>query len=289
LSTSDPAAESGASSELGEPSEPQIDATVAHPARIYDYLLGGVDNFEADREAAERGAEAVGGMAVAQAQVRAQRRYLGRAVRWLAADAGIRQFLDIGTGIPNSDNFHRVAQDIAPDTRIVYVDNDPIVLAHAHSLLKSTPDGVTAYVDGDLREPERILEQAAATLDFDRPVAIVLVGILHLIRNDEDPWGIVARLLAAVPSGSYLAISHMASDIETESMTELASRMSRQTPATWTVRSRDEVARFFDGLELVPPGLVPMDQWPEPEPPAPGPLPPPGSTLPGYGAVGRKP
>ena len=262
--------------------EPLIDTSVAHPSRIYDYLLGGANNFAVDQEAALRGSDAVGGIEAARAQVRAQRRFLGRAVRYLAADAGVRQFLDIGTGIPNADNVHRVAQEAAPESRIVYVDNDPVVLAHAHSLLESTPTGATAYIDGDLLDPEPILGQAAATLDFTKPVAVLLVGILHLIHDDDDPYGIVTRLLEAVPSGSYLAISHMAKDIEPEAMAELVDRMSQTTRATWTVRTHADVSRFFNGLALVDPGIVPLDHWQNPHPDS-------GPVIPGYGAVAQKP
>jgi hypothetical protein len=263
-----------------------INFTMAHPARIYDYLLGGATNFAVDREAAERGSDAVGGFEAAQAQVRGQRRFLGRAVRYLA-EAGMRQFLDIGTGIPNDDNVHRVAQDAAPESRVVYVDNDPIVLAHAHTLLASTPEGATDFVLADLCDPEQVLAGAAHTLDFTRPVAVVLVGILHLVPDEDRPYELVGRLMDAVPAGSYLAISHMAKDIEPEAMAELVGRMSGRTGTPWTVRTRGEVTRFFDGLALVPPGVVPMDRWPEPEAPTAdykG-----GAVLPGYGAVARKP
>jgi hypothetical protein len=248
--------------------------------------LGGTDHFQVDREAAERGADAVGGLDRARAQVRAQRAFLGRAVRFLALEAGIRQFLDVGTGIPSSDNVHRVAQESAPESRIVYVDNDPIVLAHAHSLLASTPEGATAYLQADLREPDDILRRAAETLDFAKPFALLTVGILHLLRDDEDPYGIIGRLMAAAPAGSYLTITHMAKDIEPEEMHRLATRMSETTPETWTVRTKAEVTRFFDGLELVEPGVVPMDRW---RPDQPDRIPPDAPVIPGYGGIGRKP
>jgi hypothetical protein len=271
---------------MAKNNEPEIDFTVPHPSRIYDYLLGGTDNFQVDRDAAERGADAVGGLDRARAQVRAQRAFLGRSVRFLALEAGIRQFLDIGTGIPNNDNVHRVAQESAPDSRIVYVDNDPMVLAHAHSLLASTPQGATAYLEADLRDPDDILRRTGETLDFAKPLAVLTVGILHLLRDDEDPYGIIRRLMEAAPAGSYLTITHMAKDIEPDEMNRLASRMSATTPETWTVRTKAEVTRFFAGLELVDPGVVPMDRW---RPDQPDPTPPDAPVIPGYGAVGRKP
>ena len=183
---------------------------MAHPARVYDYWLGGTDNFAADREAAERVLAAAPGL---RYRVRANRAFLGRATRYLAGQAGLRQFLDIGTGIPAAGDTHEVAQRVAPDARVVYVDNDPIVLLHAQALLRSTPQGSTDYLQADLRNPGMILDRAAAVLDFGRPVAVMLLGVLHLIQDAEDPWGIVARLMAAVPAGSYLAISHPAIDI----------------------------------------------------------------------------
>ena len=161
-----------------------IDTSVAHPARVYDYWLGGKDNFAADREAAERVLAVSPGL---RWRIQANRRFLARAVRYLAEDAGIRQFLDIGTGIPSANNTHQVAQEVAPDARIVYVDNDPIVLSHARALLTSGPGGETQYVHGDAREPGPIIESAAETLDFSRPVALMLIGVLHLIQDSEDP------------------------------------------------------------------------------------------------------
>jgi SAM-dependent methyltransferase len=268
--------------------EVEIDSSVPHPARIYDYLLGGTVNFAVDREAAEYSTAAMpGGSDTARAIVRANRDFLGRAVRYLASDAGVRQFLDIGTGIPNADNVHAVAHQAAPDARVVYVDNDPIVLAHAHTLLAAAADSATTtYVHGDLHDPGDILDKAAATLDFARPVAIVVVGVLHFFRDDEDPWGMVARLVDAAVPGSYLAISHLASDIEPEMMAALAERYDDTVPEPMVVRSRDEVARFFDGLEMVEPGLVPINEWPEAQA-MPGPAA--GWTLPVHGGIGRKP
>jgi hypothetical protein len=263
-----------------------IDATVAHPSRIYDYLLGGDTNFPVDREAAERASAALGGLDNARAYARAQRAFLGRAVGHLVLEAKLRQFLDIGTGIPNEDNVHRVAQQAAPDARVVSVDNDPIVLAHAHQLMRSTPQGATSYLQADVREPEAILHDAAATLDLARPVAVLLVGILHLVGDDEDPYGIVARLLGGVPPGSYLVVSHMAKDILPDRMAALAERLGRATRRTWTLRTHTEVARFLDGLDVVDPGVVPMDRWRNPDAVQAAPD---GRVVPGYGAIARKP
>jgi hypothetical protein len=235
--------------------------SVAHAARMYDYLLGGSDNFAADRAAVERAAVAVGGIENARADVRANRAFLARAVRYLGGDAGIRQFLDIGTGIPNVDNVHGIAQATAPESRIVYVDNDPVVLAHSHTLLKSTPQGATAYISGDLRDPATVLERAAETLDFTQPVAVMLVAILHLISDHDHPHRIVERLVEALPSGSYLAISHLAGDIQSEAMAELARRLNQASRGTFVMRTHAQVSRFLDGLELVEPGVVQVDQW----------------------------
>jgi hypothetical protein len=264
----------------------EIDTSVAHAARVYDYLLGGTSNFEVDRTAARRQTQAIGGIDNARAQVRANRDFLARAVRYLAAEMGVRQFLDIGTGIPNHDNVHGVAQQVAPESRTVYVDNDPVVLAHARELLTGTPEGATAYLAGDLREPGDILRRASATLSFAEPVGLMLVGVLHFLLDDDDPYGVVAHLLDAVPPGSFMVVSHLASDIQAEAMAELAKRANAQVRETAELRSHPEVARFFDGLELLDPGVVPVDQW---RPPA-DTTPPSGpDATPIYGAIGRKP
>jgi hypothetical protein len=264
---------------------PGIDTGVPHPARVYDYILGGTNNFEVDRKMAERMFGAVG-LENARGYARANRAFLGRAVRHLVHRAGVRQFLDIGTGIPNADNVHGVAQQAAPDARIVYVDNDPLVLAHANTLLESTAEGATAYIDGDLRSPRSILLRAAATLDFNQPVAIMLIGILHMIGDDDDPSGIVAHLLDAVPSGSYLVITHMATDINADKMAQVANtpdRVEQPLPFAVALRPHAEVSRFLDGLDLVEPGVVPVDRW-QPEPGTDG-----NPVTPIYGAMGRKP
>ena len=256
-----------------------LDTSVAHPARVYDYWLGGTNNFPADREAAERVLAATPGL---RFRVRANRAFLGRATRFLAADAGIRQFLDLGTGIPAAGNTHEVAQRIAPEARVVYVDNDPIVLRHAQALLRGSPQGATDYLQADLREPGPILDRAAGVLDFGQPVAVMLLGVLHLIADDEDPWGIVARLMDAVPAGSYLTISHPAIDIHAAQAA--AQRAYNERVATpQTLRTREQVARFFTGLDLVEPGLVQVHQWrPDPGDAAPA------DAISAHGAVGRK-
>jgi hypothetical protein len=182
-------------------------------------------------------------------------------VRYLAGEAGIRQFLDIGTGIPAADNTHEVAQDVAPECRVVYVDNDPIVLSHARALLTSEPGGATAYLDQDLRNVAEIMQAAAGTLDFTEPVAVMLIGILHCIPDEDDPAGIVRQLMDAVPSGSYLAISHPASDIDIVGIRNLAHQLHELMPMELRFRSRAEVAALFDGLELVEPGLVRIPKW----------------------------
>jgi S-adenosyl methyltransferase len=237
---------------------PAFDTSVAHIARVYDYWLGGKDNFAADRAAAEQAIEAWPDIV---SSVRANRAFLARAVRYLAGEAGIRQFLDIGTGIPASNNTHEVAQSVAPESRVVYVDNDPVVLAHARALLTSGPRGTTSYLDADLRDTERVLGAAGGMLDFARPVAVMLMAILQHVDDAENPYAIVTSLLGALPAGSYLALSHPASDIEAKAQGELASRLNQTMAEKVTMRDRTQVARFFDGLELVEPGLVRVPEW----------------------------
>ncbi|MGO9083495.1 MAG: SAM-dependent methyltransferase [Streptosporangiaceae bacterium] len=236
----------------------EFDVGVAHPARVYDYWLGGKDNFAADREAAE---SVIAARPTVVRDVRANRAFMRRAVAYLAAEAGMRQFLDIGTGIPTRPNLHEVAQGITPAARVVYADNDPIVLSHARALLTSSPQGATAYIDADLRDPGAILKEAARTLDFARPVAIVLVGILFLISDDEDPYGIVAQLMDAVPSGSSLVITHPASDVNSEAVAEGARRYNQSVATRQTRRSFTQVTRFFEGLDVVEPGIVQCHRW----------------------------
>lgn len=254
---------------------PEIDTSVPHVARVYDFLLGGKANFKVDREAAERAYAAwPGGLAGVQADARAHRAVLGRVVRYLAGEAGIRQFLDIGTGVPKENNVHEVAQRVAPESRVVYVDRDPMVLAHAHALLRGTPEGLTRYISGELRDPEPILAQAAETLDFELPVAVLLFGILHFFSGDDDPAGVVRRLAAHLAPGSYLAITHLALDVAGDALTETFSRLNQTMAESVVLRTRDEVAALFGSLEMVEPGVVQLPQWhPEADAPAPGPLP----------------
>ena len=239
----------------GQP--PEFDTSVASVARVYDYLLGGKDNFAADREAAEAAIAASPGIAAA---ARANRAFLGRAVRYLAGEAGIRQFLDIGTGIPTAGNTHEVAQSVAPECRVVYVDNDPMVLAHARALLTSSPEGACAYIDADMHDTSNILAQAAGTLDFSRPVAITLVAVLHFAAGD-DAYQITADLAAAAAPGSYLAISHIAKDMHPETMGTAIRQANALIAQQTTPRTREEVTRLFDGLDLVEPGVVALNQW----------------------------
>jgi S-adenosyl methyltransferase len=238
---------------------PDLDTSVPHSARVYDYLLGGKDNYEVDRLASERLVAAYPDLVPT---VRANRAFLARAVRYLVIDAGMRQFLDIGTGIPAANNTHEVAQALVPDSRIVYVDNDPVVLAHARALLTSTPEGACDYLDADLKNPGPILAAAARTLDFSRPVAVMLVGIMQFIGEQAEASEIIGQLMAACGPGSYLTISHPADDIDTEQFGEATRRFNEAAPGQqMTPRDHGAVARLFSGLELVPPGLVRVTEW----------------------------
>jgi S-adenosyl methyltransferase len=258
-----------------------FDITVAHQARIYDYLLGGKDNYAADRAAGDKMLEVYPDTAVT---ARANRAFLGRAVRYLAADAGVRQFLDIGTGIPTAGNTHEVAQAVAPDSRVVYVDYDPVALAHARALLVSAAPGASHYIDSDLRDPGKILAQAVQLLDFSRPVAVSLLSVLHAVPDADGPYAIVAAIMDAVPAGSYLAISHAASDlIDPAALQDLYDSWKGKVQQQFQWRARDEVARFFAGLDLIEPGLVPVDEWRA------GPGPTGGGNPAMWAGVGRKP
>jgi trans-aconitate methyltransferase len=257
-----------------------LDTSVPHIARVYDYWLGGKNNFAADRAAAE---QVIATMPDVRVSVRAQRAFLARAVHYLVAEAGIRQFLDIGTGLPAGNNTHEVAQRAAPESRVVYVDNDPVVLLHARTLLASSPEGATAYIQKDLRDTGKILADAADVLDFTRPLAVMLLGVLHCIPDGDDPAAIVARLMDAVAPGSYLAIAHPASDVATEQMARSTSDYNRQGGAPVKARSHAEVCRFFDGLELVEPGVVQLHRWRSGTADVGQ-----GRELPNYGGVGRK-
>ena len=260
--------------------DPRLNTGVPHVARVYDYWLGGKDNFSADRVAGEETIAAFPGIRLS---ARANRAFLGRTVRYLAAE-GIRQFLDIGTGLPTANNTHEVAQAVAPESRVVYVDNDPLVLAHARALLTSKPEGVTAYLDAELQDTDTILEQAAGTLDFTRPVGISLLAILHYVPDLAEARQIVARLMGAVPAGSFLVISHAGTDLMPDDVAAFEKSLNAHLPAEHhhVARPRDVVAGFFDGVELVEPGLVRVSDWRPDSPEA--------ATIPTilWGGVGRK-
>jgi S-adenosyl methyltransferase len=235
-----------------------IDPSVAHIARVQDYWLGGKDHFESDRVA---GDEAIAQLPDMAASVRNTRAFLGRTVRFLTEEKGIRQFLDIGTGIPTASNTHEVAQGIAPESRVVYVDNDPMVLAHARALLASSAEGRCAYIDADIRAPEKILNTAAEVLDFTEPVGLVLMAVLQFVPDDDAPHEIVRRLLEAVPAGSYLVISHPAADLQATAMAGMATKLNALMAQRVTPRSHEQVTAFFDGLNLVEPGVVRCPEW----------------------------
>jgi S-adenosyl methyltransferase len=267
------------SSFLGQRQEPQFDSSVPQTARIWNYWLGGKDNFPADQAVGDQILEAF--PAIVE-NARGSRAFLARAVRYLAGEAGIRQFLDIGTGLPTADNTHEIAQAVAPECRIVYVDNDPVVLVHARALLTSSPEGATAYIDADLRDPDNILQEAARTLDFTQPIAIMLMGILGHIADDDEAQSIVQRLVGAVSSGSYLTINDGTDT--SEEVVEAARIWNESANPTYHLRSPDRIARFFDGLELVEPGVVSPSRWrPEPSPSG---LP---AEIDSFCGVGRKP
>ncbi|WP_242902195.1 SAM-dependent methyltransferase [Actinomadura terrae] len=237
---------------------PEIDTSVSHVARIWNYWLGGKDNYPVDREVGDQILELLPDVA---RLARASRLFLNRAVWYMAAEAGIRQFIDIGTGLPTVDNTHEVAQRAAPESRIVYVDNDPLVLAHAQALLTSTPEGATAYIDADLREPELILAGAAATLDFSRPIGLTLMGILEFITDDAEAQSIVRRLLAALPSGSHFAMYDGTNVIHGAASDRIVELWNAEGNAGLVLRSPERIARFFDGLELLEPGVVSVARW----------------------------
>jgi S-adenosyl methyltransferase len=255
-----------------------IDTTVPNVARVWNYLVGGRDNFDADRRAAKQ----LVAVAPVMADVApASRAFLRRVVRYLAGEAGVRQFLDIGTGIPTAGNTHEVAQSVAPECRIVYVDNDPVVLVHARALLRSSPEGVTSYIDADAREPGKIIASAQETLDFDQPVAIVMIDVLNFIEGTREVGEIIRTLLAAVAPGSYIALMQPARE---ESLLIAQRRWNQISPIPVWLRDRDEVASWLNGLELAGPGIVDVNEWR----PADGdPQYPDGMPL--YGVVARKP
>ena len=260
----------------------ELDTSVPHPARRYNYWLGGKDNFAADRTSAEQILKIYPYARVAAVE---NRYFLQRVVRYLAADAGLRQFLDIGTGLPTADNTHEVAQNIAPEARVVYVDNDPLVLAHARALLTSSEQGRTAYLHHDLRDPQAILTdlQLKETLDLTEPVGLLLIAVLHFLPDTDQARTVVNTLLDALPSGSYLAISHATYDTVDPDTAAAARRQLAGEP--FATRTRAEVTGFFDGLEIVEPGIVMVSDWR----PDPGDHRPPAEQVSIYGALGRKP
>jgi SAM-dependent methyltransferase len=259
----------------------RIDTSTAHPARRYDYWLGGKDNFAADRVS---GDEIAAAMPTARMAVVENRKFMHRAVTYLARQAGIRQFLDVGTGIPTSPNLHEIAQGIAPDARVVYVDNDPIVLVHARALLTGTREGATAYLDADFRDPEKILNnpELSHVLDLSQPVGLTLIALLHFMQDEDEPYAHVAHLVDALPPGSYLALSHSTDDFfdKGDEILSIAQRTA------FRFRSYAEVQRFFDGLEPVEPGLVSVAHWRAENEDQPRPS---AADMASYGAVARKP
>jgi S-adenosyl methyltransferase len=271
------------STDAAEDAPPEIDVTKPHPARMYDYFLGGKDNFAADRATATQVLNSWGSVRTA---VRENRAFLGRAVKYLVGEAGISQFLDLGTGLPSANNVHEVAQAINPEARVVYADNDPIVLAHARALLASGPRGVTAYLDADIRDPGTILANPVVrdTLDFGMPIALMLVAVLHFLPDEDDPRQIVQTLVDALPSGSYLVASHATAEHNPEGLSG-AGRAYSQGGMRGAIRNSDEFGELaFAGLQLVDPGVVLVSEWRPEEPIRPMP-----SEVNTYGGVARKP
>lgn len=263
----------------------EIDTSRPQPARVYDYLLGGKNHFAVDRETAEK---VLAPRPSARVGLRENRAFLGRAVRYLAGEAGIRQFLDIGTGLPTTGNVHEVAQAVAPSSRIVYADNDPMVLAHARALLTSTPEGRTGYIRADLRDPASILTDPVTrdVLDFTEPIALMLLAILHFIPDADNPAEIIATLLDALPPGSYLVASHATGEHVPATDSASGQRAYQEAGVPVQMRDSDEFARLaFSGLELVPPGVALVSEW-RPDSPSPRPLP---ADVNMYGGVARKP
>ncbi|MFG2431578.1 SAM-dependent methyltransferase [Streptomyces sp. NPDC048590] len=235
-----------------------VDTSKPHPARVYDWLLGGKDNYPVDQEVAEKLP------AEARANAARNRAFMHRASAWLARQ-GVDQFLDIGTGIPTAPNLHQIVQSVDPGARVVYADNDPIVLRHAEALLVSSPEGATDYIHADVRHPEAILERAAGVIDFTRPVALSLIALMHFLPDDQDPYGLTRRLVGALPAGSYLVLSHGTADQHPELKQETESAY-RKGAISLRMRTREEVEPFFAGLELVEPGLVTAPEWYQEEP-----------------------
>lgn len=262
MTTTDEPNSRGKATERSPYGDQRIDTTVPNEARVYDALLGGVANFAVDREQAQRQGEAVGGIEIARAAVRANRVFLGEVVRYLVR-SGIRQFLDIGSGLPTELNVHEVAQQAAPESRIVYIDYDPIVMAHARKLLTSNPAGATDYYQADFRyDADVILERAARTLDFSQPIALLLLSFLHFFPDEQEPQAIVRQLLDTMAPGSMLTLSHLTADTDPEAMRALAESADRgNADYTFVMRTRTEVERFLEGLEPLEGGVVPMLDW----------------------------
>ncbi|GGK91153.1 hypothetical protein Sme01_52460 [Sphaerisporangium melleum] len=236
---------------------PQIDTTTPHSARVWNYWLGGKDNYPIDREVGDQVRQVYPGIVDVARQSRA---FLGRAVRHLVGEAGVTQFLDIGTGLPTGDNTHEVAQRVDPACRIVYVDNDPLVLVHAQALLTSTPEGVCDYVDADVREPEYILERAARTLDFERPVALMMLGILGNVWDDAEAMDICERLVKGLAPGSYVVIEDGTDAVDPEAAAQ-AEKTRAEAGDPYKLRTADKLAAFFTGLRLLEPGVVSVTHW----------------------------
>jgi hypothetical protein len=263
-----------------------IDTSAAHPARLHNYLAGGADHFSADRDVAHYMSEAMpGGIETAMANVQAMAEFQTRAVAHLI-ELGVRQFLAFGVPVPTENEIHVVAQKDAPESRVVYMSNDPLVLAHAHELRRSSPEGAAAYVHGSVLDVEGMLREASQTLDLSQPVAVLLIGTLNLVPDEQGPYRLVDELMRGVPPGSHLVMAHTTSDIPAEGILEAAERLAEALGTAHVVRRHDEILRFFEGLELLEPGLVQLDQW---DPDARQPLPEPARLIPLYGAVARKP
>ena len=279
--TDDSSALSSGPEEPSSTARTGIDTTVPHSARIWNYWLGGKDNFAVDRAAGDAWAATFPGV---RDIARASRSFLTRSLHYLAAEAGIRQFLDIGTGLPAADNTHQVAQRVAPEARIVYVDNDPLVLAHARALLTSTPEGATAYIHADLRDPDKILAEAAETLDFTKPIALILSGVLGHVVDIGEARSIVRGLMDALPSGSYLSLNDGTSVVGGDQVEQATQDYNESGALPYIQRTPEEIASFFDGLELVPPGMVSCPRW-RPDPAPADSL----AEVDAFGGVGRKP
>ncbi len=269
------------SPDSGQPPKPKLDTSVAQPARVWNYWMGGKDNYKVDREVAGELAETFPGIVDTARQAR---QFLFRAIRYLVAEEGIRQFLDVGTGLPTANNTHEIAQDMVPQARIVYVDNDPTVLVHARALLTSHPEGVTDYIDADVRDTDTILREAARTLDFTQPIGLMMLGILGHVPDSDDPRAIVKRLLDPLPSGSYLAINDGTTIDPAYVEAVLAFNQNPASATSYYPRSPKQIAGFFDGLELVEPGVVSTSRW-RPEPSTGGEP----AEVSDYAGVGRKP